>query len=117
MSYAYPRTRAGSLRSSYRDHVAEQPGLLEQLSGALPMWIAQAPAELRAGRIPLPLRLRRIRTRADLQAAIWQALRSIFTIANAIIVLWAFTLWWGERTVFQENIEKCVWENWESWVS
>lgn len=41
----------------------------------------------------------------------------LFTIANALVVLWLFTLWWGERTVFQESLEACAWENWEQWVS
>lgn len=117
MSYAYPRsTRASSLRSSYRDHFAEPPSLSERLSDALPAWISNAPAELRAGRIPLPLRLRRIRSRADLQATLWLVLKSIFTVANGLIVLWLFTLWWGERTVFQESIDRCVWDSWEKWV-
>jgi hypothetical protein len=117
MSYAYPRsTRASSLRSAYRDHFAEPPSLSEWLSDALPAWINNAPAELRAGRIPLPLRLRRIRSRADLQATLWLVLKSIFTVANGLIVLWLFTLWWGERTVFQESIDRCVWDSWEKWV-
>jgi len=33
-----------------------------------------------------------------------------------VILMWIFTLWWGERTVFQEHIDACVWDNWEHWV-
>lgn len=48
---------------------------------------------------------------------VWRSLRRIFTIANGLIALWVFTLWWGERTVFRESVESCVWGNWEHWVS
>lgn len=41
----------------------------------------------------------------------------LFTIVNALVVLWLFTLWWGERNVFQESLEMCDWGNWEQWVS
>lgn len=41
----------------------------------------------------------------------------LFTIVNALVVLWLFALWWGERTVFQESLEMCDWGNWEQWVS
>ncbi|XHG03475.1 hypothetical protein AWENTII_006778 [Aspergillus wentii] len=39
----------------------------------------------------------------------------MFTVANGLILLWVFTLWWGERTVFQDSFETCLWESWEKW--
>lgn len=118
MSYAYSHGNpANSSRSSNRNHFVEPPSLMERLSEASPPWIRQWTAELRAGRISSLLPVRRIQSWSDLQAALWTALKSIFTIANGLIVLWLFTLWWGERTVFQESVETCVWGNWEKWVS
>lgn len=43
-------------------------------------------------------------------------LRRLFTVANAVILVWLFALWRGERTVFQEAIDRCLWESWEKWV-
>jgi hypothetical protein len=42
--------------------------------------------------------------------------RRLFTVANAVVLMWLFTIWYGERTVFQEAIDRCVWESWEKWV-
>lgn len=33
------------------------------------------------------------------------------------IIIWVFTLWWGERVVFRYSIERCSWDHWENWVS
>lgn len=44
-------------------------------------------------------------------------LRRVVTIVNALILLWVWTLWWGERMVFQESLEGCGWGEWEKWVS
>ena len=44
-------------------------------------------------------------------------LRASFCVANLLAVRWMFTLWWGERLVFQEQIARCRWESWEKWVS
>lgn len=57
------------------------------------------------------------RDRRDLQGCATYILKRVFTIANAVIVIWAYTLWWGERTVFQQSIDACAWGNWERWVS
>jgi hypothetical protein len=32
-------------------------------------------------------------------------------------LLWVWTLWRGERSVFQESMQSCVWDSWEKWVS
>lgn len=33
------------------------------------------------------------------------------------IILWIFTLRWGERGVFKHSVEHCAWDHWESWAS
>jgi hypothetical protein len=43
-------------------------------------------------------------------------LRASFCVANLLAVLWMFTLWWGERTVFRDQISQCYWDSWEKWV-
>lgn len=54
---------------------------------------------------------------AGLQKICWRFVRRVFTVPIALILLWFWTLWWGERTVFQESLDKCVWDKWEKWVS
>lgn len=41
----------------------------------------------------------------------------VFTMANVLIVLWVWMLWWGERRVFEDSLEGCAWGEWETWVS
>jgi hypothetical protein len=43
-------------------------------------------------------------------------LRASFCVANFLAVLWMFTLWWGERTVFRDQISQCYWDSWEKLV-
>ncbi|QKX55232.1 uncharacterized protein TRUGW13939_02324 [Talaromyces rugulosus] len=49
----------------------------------------------------------------------WQevrsSLRAAFSVANLLVVIWVFTLWWGERTIFQDRISECFWDSWENW--
>ena len=43
-------------------------------------------------------------------------IRRTFTVANAVILLWIYALWWGERSVFRESVRKCAYDGWERWV-
>jgi hypothetical protein len=43
-------------------------------------------------------------------------LRRLFSLVNVIILIWIFTLYWGERTLFSRSIDACDWRHWESWV-
>ncbi|KAJ5900025.1 Manganese ion homeostasis (Fr) [Penicillium taxi] len=52
---------------------------------------------------------------SDSQSFVVRMFKNIFTVANGVILLWILTLWWGERTVFQEHIDACVWQGWERW--
>jgi hypothetical protein len=43
-------------------------------------------------------------------------LMRILTIPTLLIFLWAWTIWRGERSVFQRSLAACQWRNWEQWV-
>jgi ethanolamine phosphate phosphodiesterase len=43
-------------------------------------------------------------------------LKRILTIPTLLIFLWAWTIWRGERSVFQTSVAECRWDNWEHWV-
>ncbi|KAL1969228.1 hypothetical protein VTN77DRAFT_482 [Rasamsonia byssochlamydoides] len=115
MSYAYPHGSPAAAmppRSSYRNHFVEPPSLLARVQDALPTelqdWIADIRSRLGYGG----------RRRAD-RRGFWQELRSMVRravcVANLLILIWIFTLRWGERTIFQESVSRCAWETWERW--
>lgn len=43
-------------------------------------------------------------------------LRRTFTLCNAMVLLWVWMLWWGERRVFEDSLQGCSWGDWETWV-
>jgi hypothetical protein len=43
-------------------------------------------------------------------------LKRILTVPTLLILLWAWTIWRGERSVFQTSVAECRWDNWEHWV-
>ena len=43
-------------------------------------------------------------------------LRNIFSLVNALVVLWWVVLRWGERAVFDKAVQSCAWDKWEKWV-
>ncbi|KAF2736672.1 hypothetical protein EJ04DRAFT_489628 [Polyplosphaeria fusca] len=43
--------------------------------------------------------------------------RRLLTLVKVLIVVWYFTLYWGERSVFNSTIDGCQWESWEKWES
>ncbi|CAI7598965.1 unnamed protein product [Penicillium pancosmium] len=109
MSYAYPRSTGASSLPSYKSPSPQSPTFIDQAWGRLPgakQWVEDGVAAIGS---------RRSRERGDVQSSAARILRRIFTVANAVILVWMWTLWWGERTVFQEHIDACVWDNWEHW--
>lgn len=42
--------------------------------------------------------------------------RRMFTLVNILVVLWIYTLYWGERNTFKSAVKSCDWEKWEDWV-
>lgn len=112
MGSANPRGSSGlPLRYSRSRRFVESRNLIARAGNAAYSQIrdaAQAGARVGPGRRP------------GRQLSLWQQakyfLRSTFCIANFLVVLWMFTLWWGERTVFRDHISQCYWDLWEKWV-
>jgi len=44
------------------------------------------------------------------------AQRYILRIHTLLILFWIWLVYWGERTSFNQSIEKCHWKYWEQWV-
>jgi hypothetical protein len=110
MSYAYSRSTGASSLPSYKSPPPKSPTFIDQAWDRLPgakQWVEDGVAAIGS---------RRSRDRGDVQSSATRIFRRIFTVANAVILVWVWTLWWGERTVFQEHIDACVWDNWEHWV-
>ncbi|KAJ5765909.1 hypothetical protein N7520_005468 [Penicillium odoratum] len=107
MSYAYPRNIGPSTLPSF---IPSKTRTLDRtwddLPGAAKRWIGEGANSIRTARP---------RIRHDMQRSAIVIFKRIFTIINAVILLWCFTLRWGERTIFQESIDACIWQNWESW--
>ncbi|CAE7001632.1 hypothetical protein P3342_001456 [Pyrenophora teres f. teres] len=49
-----------------------------------------------------------------LRSANW-GVKRLFTLVNALVVLWWVVLYWGERGVFNSAIKSCNWDKWENW--
>ncbi|EAW14259.1 putative manganese ion homeostasis (Fr) [Aspergillus clavatus NRRL 1] len=117
MSYSYPRSEsANAYRSARRDGLFDYSSMLARLTQSIPSWAKDWAADLHARR--MPLRLSGIGIGSDgagHRMILWRIGRRIFTVANALILLWFLTLWWGERTVFQDSLDACVWDQWEKW--
>ncbi|KAL2444703.1 Cell division control protein 1 [Exophiala dermatitidis] len=41
--------------------------------------------------------------------------RRLWSLPSALVLLWIFVLFWGERRVFQRSAAQCLWHQWESW--
>ncbi|KAF2756631.1 hypothetical protein EJ05DRAFT_502127 [Pseudovirgaria hyperparasitica] len=46
----------------------------------------------------------------------WNA-RDLVGAIPVLVVLWIWTLHWGERTVFDRSVASCDWDTWEQWPS
>ncbi|KAJ5274071.1 hypothetical protein N7478_009196 [Penicillium angulare] len=109
MSHAYPRnTGAYSLPSftinpKSPKHTDRQWG---GFTGLSKQWVTDGVTALQTAR---PRDIDEARSFAV------RVFKRVFTLVNAVILLWLSTLWWGERTVFQESIDACVWNSWERW--
>lgn len=118
MSYSYPTsTNADAYRPGRRDYCVDSSNDHSRLLDTLPPWLRQWVAEIQAHWIaPSFGNTGNSQGSNALRARLWRIFRYIFTVTNALAVLWFFTLWWGERAVFQDSLERCAWENWEKWV-
>ncbi|KAL3465079.1 hypothetical protein BJX64DRAFT_253736 [Aspergillus heterothallicus] len=113
MSYSYlPTTSANAYRPARRDTFTPS-NVLKTVHEALPPWATQGintAAQTASGHIES------LKNRGELKSTVLRTARWLFTITNGLILLWIWTLWWGERGVFQESIGSCVWNSWEKWV-
>ncbi|KAF2831229.1 hypothetical protein CC86DRAFT_463171 [Ophiobolus disseminans] len=41
--------------------------------------------------------------------------KRLFTLVNALVLLWWAVLYWGERGIFNGAINTCDWDTWEKW--
>lgn len=111
MSYSY---RQGASADAYRP----SRGSFSKAQSLLPTGASRQIADLQTrGASLVSGGAEGSRARADLGTQVWRAFKAVFSVANALILLWVWTLWWGERTVFRESLESCAWGNWEHWVS
>lgn len=114
MTFAYPRNTSASSPSSlpfYTPKRAQSPSFLGQVTELITpvtkQWLSPEAAHQRWRRTK----------EAGFKVTIVNLVKSIFTIPNAIILLWLFSIRWGERKIFEDHINQCLWENWEDWVS
>lgn len=121
MSYAYPSVPPylPSRRETtpISTVTSDSPSLLFQLRDALPPRIRQAIAEMRSRPLSSLLQTGRGDARSyEFKNTGRILLRRLITLANLLILLWFWVLWWGERRVFRDSLEGCTWGEWEAWV-
>ncbi|KAL5357353.1 hypothetical protein BJX96DRAFT_11213 [Aspergillus floccosus] len=110
MSYSYSHS-AGS--HAYRP---ARPNLWNSVQDAVPLWAKQWMTQLQSHHIPWTRSSDGpARGQLDVKSLAGRVVRCIFNVKNALILLWCFTLWWGERTVFRDTLASCAWDNWEKW--
>ncbi|KAK1142080.1 hypothetical protein N8T08_008162 [Aspergillus melleus] len=116
MSYSFRQgTSADAYRPS-RGSFSKTPGTLDRVQSLLPTAANRQIADLQARGASLASGgTEGSRARTALGTQIWRTFKSIFSVANGLVLLWFWTLWWGERTVFRESLETCAWGNWEHW--
>src|SRR5277367_6556763 len=95
-SYPLPR--------SSRNHYVDPPSFLEQVTSSVSPYlkpVTEAVPRRHGGQAP-----RRRKER-------W---RGILNLRVLLICLWTYSIWSGERLVFQRSFKDCDWRNWEQWV-
>lgn len=113
MTFVYsPNTGASSPYSLplYRQKQTQSPNYLNRLADLIPPVVKQwLMGDAHRG-------LKRAKD-DGLKLTAVRLVKGIFTLPNAIILLWIFSIRWGERTVFEDHINQCLWDSWEEWVS
>lgn len=112
MTFAYPRNTGAYSLPSFNQHQSSRPQNIfsrvwDSIPPAAKQWL---PGSVSGG-------IGRHRESEGIKTTAVNIVKRIFTIPNAIILLWMFAIRWGERTVFQDSINKCLWDSWEEWVS
>ncbi|KAJ5593392.1 hypothetical protein N7537_010296 [Penicillium hordei] len=110
MTLAYPRNTGASPLPSFNQHQSSRPqSIFSRVWDSIPPAAKQWLPGSVSGRIG------RHRESEGIKTTAVDLVKRIFTIPNAIILLWMFSIRWGERTVFQDSINKCLWDSWEEW--
>ncbi|KAJ5817303.1 hypothetical protein N7447_009536 [Penicillium robsamsonii] len=110
MTFAYPRnTGASSLPLFNQNQSLQSRNILSRVWDCIPPAAKQwLPGSLSQG-------IERNQENEAIKTTAINVVKRIFTISNAIILLWVFSMRWGERTVFEDSINKCLWDSWEEW--
>lgn len=113
MTFAYPRNAGTSSLPSFDQYQpARSSNILTRVWDHIPsvakQWLPTGFARRRFGKDG---------ESEDIKTTALNLCKRIFTLPTGIILLWIFTIRWGERTVFEDSINKCLWDSWEEWVS
>ncbi|KAJ5971431.1 uncharacterized protein N7479_001349 [Penicillium vulpinum] len=109
MTFAYPRnTGASSLPSFNQNQSSTSQNILSRAWDCIPSAKQWLPGSVIR-------EMGRNQESEGIKARTVNLVKRIFTIPNAIILLWIFSIRWGERTVFQDSINQCLWDSWEEW--
>ncbi|KGO66505.1 hypothetical protein PITC_012230 [Penicillium italicum] len=110
MTFAYPRsTGASSLPFFNQNQSSTSQNILNRAWDSIP----SAAKQWLPGSVSRAFG--RNRESEGIKTTTVKIVKRIFTIPNAIILLWVFSIRWGERTVFQDSINQCLWDSWEEW--
>lgn len=73
-----------------------------------PSSLLSAAASLQLSRNAAPRARRLLRT----MMSSWK----LFSVQTLLIIVWLYTVYWAERSIFRTSIESCRWDKWEKWV-
>jgi hypothetical protein len=113
MAYPYQRSAGASpLPSFNQNYTASSPSISSRVWQFVPpiakQWLSEGSLSRGIGRH---------RGSEGIKITAVRALKSILSIPTAVILLWIYSIWWGERRVFEDHINQCLWDTWEEWVS
>ncbi|KAL4768725.1 hypothetical protein BDW60DRAFT_196808 [Aspergillus nidulans var. acristatus] len=112
MNYSYLPTSTHAYSPARREIASS--GILQSIHDALPHWVSQRMSSVVR---TASNQLEKYKSRAELKALTLRTIRTLFTVTNGLIIIWIWTLWWGERTVFRDSVDACAWNAWEKWPS
>ncbi|KAJ6086623.1 hypothetical protein N7467_005537 [Penicillium canescens] len=111
MTYPYQRSAGASpLPSFNQNYTPSSPSISSRVWQFVPpiakQWLSEGSLSRGIGRH---------RGSEGIKITAVRALKSILSIPTAVILLWIYSIWWGERRVFEDHINQCLWDSWEEW--